>query len=874
MSGVTEMESSSEPNPHGARPKPPAGAIVASRRRLTGAALCVFAGALTIVYLFPRIALARGLAEIAFAAGAIAAAICALTWRRAARVRIGRLGLRFRAVRRAGAIAAAASIAIPALWTVALWRSPIGGLRTVASDASAPVPATFTVAIAQLADDPNDRARQSLIRDLKRFTRGLPLTLKPVNGTIRLGPPPAAPGWLSHEQAYDQEIAAGANLILWGRVETASDSERIELFETSVEDAAAFGGVRDPLDFALPRLRPAELAPIVALMLATHLADSPLRARPGVTDALDASIARVRALSDANFEDGRWSAGDRASVDFVLAAAIGYGRDPVTVEMRARLATLYALSAIANWTPDKYPLERAMALRLYANQLGLLGAITRDPKIYATATQAIRDAIALYPAERHPDDRAHAQLGLGRALMATAELDGGKELPQALEADRAALALCDRRRKPGFWAEVEWEIANMQMRIGETRGDPDQLRDAVGSFNQVLAVRTREATPHLWAITQTALGQALIDLANRDPSGGYFGEAAAAEQSALKVLTPQNSPYYWSLAEGLRGTALSSLAEERGDIAGLNDAVAALRSGLTGALRKRDPFAWVRIQAALASALESLGDIESLPDPSASGNWRRRDRMAEEHLEEAVAAARAGIEQAAQIHFSVQWAFMQSTLAEALTEIGNREIANHRGALAAEHLRAAVAAARAALTVQTPTKDPDNWADSEAALGGALTLLGQLERDPRELQDAVAAYQTAVGVQTRQRDPQDWLADQNGLSTALERLGLIESGPSALTHLRQAAAIQRALLKNLSPEGDAMNWMVSQSNLAHIEAEMGEREPGGDDLRQAAADYREELRYLSPVSAPDAWRDANDRLNAVIAMMRERGVNG
>jgi hypothetical protein len=282
------------------------------------------------------------------------------------------------------------------------------------------------------------------------------------------------------------------------------------------------------------------------------------------------------------------------------------------------------------------------------------------------------------------------------------------------------------------------------------------------------------------------------------------------------------------------------------------------------------------VQSALASTLASLGDSELFPDPSVSEY--QRARLSHEVFEEAVAAARAGIGEAQRLKMKDQLAFLQSALAGALIGIANEETTYNRDAAAADHLREAAAAAKAALAIQTPDKNGESWADTEAMFAEAMS---RIDRNPSELQAAIAAYQASMRLQTRDRDPQNWSADENGIATALENLGLLGSGAESLTYLGQAAAIQRELLAGANPETDSGNWYVSETNLARIETEMGDREPDGADLRLAAADYRELLRYVSPAASPGAWRDLNQQVGAVIAEMRgaaesrdETGVAG
>lgn len=833
------------------------------------AAAALMIAALVVVYFFPTTRSAR---EIAIASGAFslaAATLCGLTWRRAILIRIGRMGLRFRAVRLVTGLAAAIALILPTLWIAGGWRDAYNPARFRAETS---LPQTLTVAIAKFDGDKDDQTRSRLIAEIRRLTAKLPLTLKPVNAKIGFDAKDSSPNWLDHQQAVNQEEADKANLILWGRVESSPQGQRILLFDTGALDGSGFGGVMDPRDYALPRLSGSDLAPIVALLLTTQLRVSWLRDAPNVRAELQKSIASVRAIAEANRTGSRWSDDDRANVDFILAVAVVLGDEPFVLEMSLRLSNIYALSAIANWSRAKYPIQRAMALRFLARNATYLGALARNPHYFQIESKLLREALALYPSGRYADDRLRTQIALGQSLRNAAFLDGGKELAQAMDADQAALASVDRRTDPEKWAEVEWEIANVELRAGETRGDVAQLRAAIESFNQALSVYTRASAPQQWARTQTRLGEALLDLGYNDPASGYFGEAVAAEKSALEVLTPAQDPSFWSLAHAYKGMALQATANGPDGVTILQNAVAELRAARSDALYKVDPYAWVRVQSALASTLASLGDSELFPDPSASEY--QRARLSHEDFEEAVAAARAGIGEAQRLKMKDQLAFLQSALASALIGIANEETTYNRDAAAADHLREAAAAAKAALAIQTPDKNGESWADTEAMFAEAMSRLGRIDRNPSELQAAIAAYQASMRLQTRDRDPQNWSADENGMATALENLGLLGSGAESLTYLGQAAAIQRELLAGANPETDSGNWYVSETNLARIETEMGDREPDGADLRLAAADYRELLRHVSPAASPGTWRDLNQQLGAVIAEMRRRGVAG
>ena len=92
-----------------------------------------------------------------------------------------------------------------------------------------------------------------------------------------------------------------------------------------------------------------------------------------------------------------------------------------------------------------------------------------------------------------------------------------------------------------------------------------------------------------------------------------------------------------------------------------------------------------------------------------------------------------------------------------------------------EHLDEAVAAYRAALEEQTRERVPLDWAKTQNDLGNALEALGERESGTAQLEEAVAAYRAALEERTRDRVPLQWAETQNRLANALEKIAQLES---------------------------------------------------------------------------------------------------
>jgi tetratricopeptide (TPR) repeat protein len=222
----------------------------------------------------------------------------------------------------------------------------------------------------------------------------------------------------------------------------------------------------------------------------------------------------------------------------------------------------------------------------------------------------------------------------------------GKEFAEAVAAYESAVKPFDQKLYPVEWAAIQYDIATNLANLGIHEIDSQHLRDAVAILNDVLLVRTRGRMPHESAMTQVALGEAFEQLGEREPGSSYFADAVTAEKSALEVLQPNNDPSAWALAQSDLGVALSGVALRDDSIDEFEQAIAAMRAGATDEFRQRDPISWLRVQGVLVMNLEQLDQLEWRQESVDENNSNALDSSAQEHLEEAVATARASLEEA------------------------------------------------------------------------------------------------------------------------------------------------------------------------------------------------------------------------------------
>jgi tetratricopeptide (TPR) repeat protein len=821
-------------------------------------ALAAFLTCLTIVWFWPRSASAHGVLRTSIFFLIAALAVAGLTYWHPVRVQIGRRRLRYKAVRyRAFRIALVYSIFIGS-WAIALWLTPNSKNPTGGS-----TPETITVTITRLPGDSDNRLQEDLQRALASLSA---IGINSASIAQSEAPRGAVPGFFEHENAESCLRAAHGDLLLWGKANGATGEAA--LYETGLDEWMQFGATFTPHDFKLPELPPGQLIPVVKLMVAVQSFTFHLGNLSSLAAILPSLIAPVRAITDSNSASS--SPDTRARLNYIVSRALMLQGSLLWQDTPIRSSIAYCLTAIALWPTPAYNSERGMVLDSLTQALRLLGLVGNDVAALAEAARAATAAAALYSPESDPLDRAAMLQQTGQTMRLLASNGHPEALPRALAAFQAAAQVFTQESYPEQWASLQDDIGMTEAALALRTPGTEHLRAAIDAFNQALTVRTRARSPWEWAITQQLLGHALITLGERDPSSGGDAQAVACDRSALEVLTAENDPDDWSNAEIDLGTALGSIGEARGQADQMLEAADQMRAGATARLRQRDPAAWVNAQAALSSTLNQLGQLEWRQERGDEHYASQLDRSAQQHFDESVAAARAGLTAVSEHEAPNMWGYLQDEQASVLEEIGSREAANHDNDDAVYHLREAVAADRAALHALNVTEAPDNWADAQHDLGDSLTDLSDFEPDSSDLQQAVTAYRNAMTIETLARSPDYWAPIQNSLGLALEKLGLRTHGNAGMPYLQQAIDAFRAAEQVSTPDNDLDSWLTTQAALARTDAELGDRENGTAHLEQAAEAYRDELKYLSPARSPSAWKDASDHLNGVLGELRMR----
>jgi tetratricopeptide (TPR) repeat protein len=163
-----------------------------------------------------------------------------------------------------------------------------------------------------------------------------------------------------------------------------------------------------------------------------------------------------------------------------------------------------------------------------------------------------------------------------------------------------------------------------------------------------------------------------------------------------------------------------------------------------------------------------------------------------------------------------------------------------------------------------------NGADRVTALNDlaiSLTALGELESGTFRLREAVAIHRTALLEMTREDVPVQWARTQSNLGVALSKLGEREVGTICL---EEAISAFRAALEERTHEYSPIQWAMTQNNLGNAHAQLGQRETGTAHLKDAVAAYRAALEQWTCDAAPFDRAGTLNNLGNALRMLGER----
>ena len=297
----------------------------------------------------------------------------------------------------------------------------------------------------------------------------------------------------------------------------------------------------------------------------------------------------------------------------------------------------------------------------------------RDTNL-SLAVEAFEEAIGLFKAEKHPDEHARAQNGLGMSLLRLSETGGEcwgdlahrrergggdgpvQNLKRAIGAFEAALKIYSAQERASERAQERAQTENnlgdalVQLAGLEASGDDpaaagaaaEDLNRAIEAYQAALLFRTRDDHPDDYAETRNSLGGAWMALARLEEGEerkAHLEKAMIDFKAALEVRAPASHPEDRAETQTLLGRALVLESEPEvsggeirwSDREGLKTAIEAYEEALTVRTRKDHPRKFAETKNLLGRALIILAGPARGPEDAA--NLRRAIRAFEEALE-------------------------------------------------------------------------------------------------------------------------------------------------------------------------------------------------------------------------------------------------
>jgi tetratricopeptide (TPR) repeat protein len=136
-----------------------------------------------------------------------------------------------------------------------------------------------------------------------------------------------------------------------------------------------------------------------------------------------------------------------------------------------------------------------------------------------------------------------------------------------------------------------------------------------------------------------------------------------------------------------------------------------------------------------------------------------------------------------------------------------------------EHLNQAVTAYRAALEENTRDRVPLEWAMTQMDLGAALETLGVRESGTEHLNQAVTAYRAALEENARDRVPLQWAYAQHGMANALATLAKRENSAA---RLREAIMCMQGAAEEYGKAGETYWLPTARRRVAEMNDELSQ----------------------------------------------------
>lgn len=185
-------------------------------------------------------------------------------------------------------------------------------------------------------------------------------------------------------------------------------------------------------------------------------------------------------------------------------------------------------------------------------------------------------------------------------------------------------------------------------------------------------------------------------------------------------------------------------------------------------------------------------------------------------------------------------------------------------------LRNAIRLSRDVLSKSHPDLETGSYyedLDCVSTLGASLMNLGELQADPRNIEEAVQLYEKTAKSVSHKSDPLNWTVYQMDLGHALAELGHRRADTALIDRSIQAF---EGALPDISREGQPHEWQFVQTGLGACYLFRGERSTDDGDLKKAITHFQAAEAKDAKVLAPDDYAMAEVNLGVIYFTLGER----
>jgi tetratricopeptide (TPR) repeat protein len=244
-----------------------------------------------------------------------------------------------------------------------------------------------------------------------------------------------------------------------------------------------------------------------------------------------------------------------------------------------------------------------------------LGSFLHDPTRLTDAVQALDASLQVRTFALMPYDWASTQENIGLTLTRLGVLTGEVTFVlRAVDALRSALMVRTQQRLPSLWAQTQANLGNAFRFAFERTRSRSYALEAVTASRSVFVDCSSGYNPIVRANAGVCLASVLTELSTVSTSSNDLDEAIGTFEAVIAQLTGIELPLVWVSTQGNYGDALILKWRQAQQDCWLDAAIDAYRKALQIARPERMPLDFVIFASRLADALAEKAEWNQIVD--------------------------------------------------------------------------------------------------------------------------------------------------------------------------------------------------------------------------------------------------------------------